>query len=81
MLGSLSLAIDTRYNFVANFVSNLCLFDSIFSIIVWTNWLQDFDEGICFPATAAMKMDKRHFYRDYSNGCLEEKMLHWVIPC
>ena len=41
MVGSLSLAIDTRYNFVAIFVSNLYLFDSIFSIIIW---MYDFDE-------------------------------------
>ena len=32
-----------------NFFSNLDLFDSIFSIIVWTNRVLDFDEGICFP--------------------------------
>ena len=46
---SLSLAIDTRYNFVTDFLQYLYLFDSIFSIIVWTNRLHDFDEGICFP--------------------------------
>ena len=34
-----------------------------------------------FLATAAMKMGKRHFYSDQSNGCEEEKMLHKVIPC
>ena len=45
---SLSLAIDTRYNFVTDFLQYLYLFDSIFSIIVWTNRLHDFDEGICF---------------------------------
>ena len=27
----------------------LYLFDSIFSVIVWSNRLYDFDEGICFP--------------------------------
>ena len=26
--------------------------------------------------TAAIKMGKRHFYSDHSNGCSEEKMLH-----
>ena len=31
--------------------------------------------------TAAMKVGKRDFYSDHSNGCWEEKMLHWVIPC
>ena len=36
-------------------------------MIVWTNRLHDFDEGICF--LAAMKMGKRHFYSDHSNGC------------
>ena len=30
--------------------------------------------------TAAMKMGKRHFCSDHSNGCSEENMLHWVIP-
>ena len=39
MLGSLSLTVDTRCNFATN------LFDSIFSIIVWTNRVLDFDEG------------------------------------
>ena len=34
-----------------HFFSNLYLFDSIFSVIVWTNRLHDFDEGICFPDT------------------------------
>ena len=49
ILGSLSLANDTRNNFVTNFLSNLYLFDSILSIIVWTNRLHNFDEGICYP--------------------------------
>ena len=31
------------------FVSNLYLFDSIFSIIVWNNRWHNFDERICFP--------------------------------
>ena len=31
--------------------------------------------------TAAMEMGKRYFYSDDSNGCEEEKMLHWVTPC
>ena len=31
------------------FFSTLYLFDSIFSGIVWSNRLYDFDEGICFP--------------------------------
>ena len=31
--------------------------------------------------TAAMKMGKKHFYSDHSNGGSEEKILHWVIPC
>ena len=31
--------------------------------------------------TDAMKMGKKDFYSDHSNGCFEEKMLHWVIPC
>ena len=39
MLGSLSLAVD----------SDLYLFGFIFPIIVWTNRLNDFDKGICFP--------------------------------
>ena len=30
------------------FFSNLYLFDSIFSVIVWTNRLHDFDEAIYF---------------------------------
>ena len=30
------------------FFSNLYLFDSIFSVIVWSNKLHDFDEVICF---------------------------------
>ena len=28
---------------------NLYLFGSIFSVLVWTNRLHDFDEGICLP--------------------------------
>ena len=43
------LAIDIRYNFVTNFLQESYLFDSIFSAIVWTNRLHDFDEGIFFP--------------------------------
>ena len=31
------------------FISTLYPFDSIFSGIVWTNRLHDFDEEICFP--------------------------------
>ena len=31
--------------------SNLYLFDSIFSIIVWTNWMQDFDIKIALKPT------------------------------
>ena len=34
-----------------------------------------------FLTTDAMKMGKKDFYSDHSNGCFEEKMLHWVIPC
>ena len=30
--------------------------------------------------TAAIKMGKKYFYSDHSNGCYGEKMLHWVIP-
>ena len=40
-LRSLTLAIGT--------IANLYLFDSIFSVIVRTNRLHGFDEGICFP--------------------------------
>ena len=29
----------------------------------------------------AMKMGKNDFYSDHSNGCWDEKMLHWLIPC
>ena len=46
---ALSLATNTRYNFMKILFSNLYLFDSIFSIIVWTNRFHDFDKGICFP--------------------------------
>ena len=42
--------------------------------------MYDFDEGIFFLATAAMKMGKIHFYSDHNNDCEEEKMLNWVIP-
>ena len=42
MLGSLFLAIDTRYNFATNFLQESYLFDSIFSIIVITNRLHAF---------------------------------------
>ena len=31
------------------FFSNVYLFDSNFSVIVWTNRLLDSDEGMCFP--------------------------------
>ena len=34
-----------------------------------------------FLTTPTMKMGKRDFYSDHSNGCLEEKILYWVIPC
>ena len=30
--------------------------------------------------TAAMKMGKRLFYSDHTNGSEEEKILRWVIP-
>ena len=43
MLGSLFLAIDTRCSSVILYVW------LYFSVIVWTNRLHDFDEGICFP--------------------------------
>ena len=49
MEGSLSLVIDIRHNFVTIFFSNLYLFDSFFSVIVWTDKFHDFDEGIYFP--------------------------------
>ena len=68
MLGSLSLAIETRHNFVTNFLSNLYKFHSTLSIIVWNNRLHDLDERICSLATGAMKMSKRHFYGNDSNG-------------
>ena len=48
-LGSLSLAIEQDTTLWQIFFSNIYLFDSIFSIIVWTNRLHDFDEWICFP--------------------------------
>ena len=51
MLGSLSLAID----------SNLYLFGSIFSIIIWTNKLHDFDEGICFPDNCCNEIGQKTF--------------------
>ena len=44
-------------------------FDSIFSIIVWTDRLHDFDEEYVSLTTAAMKMGKKYFYNDHSNGC------------
>ena len=47
----LSLPIDAKYNFLTNFLIVLYLFNSIFSIIDWSNRLHDFDEGICFPDT------------------------------
>ena len=31
--------------------------------------------------TATMKMGKRDFYCDDSNGCFMEKILYWVISC
>ena len=31
------------------FFSDLYQFGSVFSVMVWTNRLHDFDEGICFP--------------------------------
>ena len=34
-----------------------------------------------FLTTATMKMGKRDFYCDHSNGCFAEKILYWVIPC
>ena len=41
MLGSLFLAIDTRYNLATNFLQESYLFDAIFSILVRTNRLHD----------------------------------------
>ena len=46
--GARFLITDRRYNFVT-IPSVIYLLGSIFSIIVWTNILHDFDEGICFP--------------------------------
>ena len=69
MLGLLFLAISTRYKFCDKFSSVIYLLDLIFSIKVSTNRLHGFDKGICFPATAAMKMGKKHFYSAHGNGC------------
>ena len=69
MLGSLPLEIETRHNFVLNFLSNLYLFHSTFLIIVWNNGLHDLDERICSLATGAMKMGQRHFYDNHRDGC------------
>ena len=71
MLGSLFLAIDTRYNFCDTFSrsSNLiCL--TPFSQL----WLGLIDCMILMKeyvslATAAMKMGKKDIYSDHSNRC------------
>ena len=46
ILGSLFLEIDTRDDFCDKFSSVIL---SVFWILVGTNRLHDFDEGICFP--------------------------------
>ena len=61
MLGSLSLAIDTRYNFVTNFLQK--------SLSVWLIGCMILMKEYVSLTTAAMKMGKRHFYSDHSNGC------------
>ena len=48
MLGSLFLAIGIRYNFV-KFSSVIFICLTPFSVIVWTDRLHDFAEGISFP--------------------------------
>ena len=72
LLGFLSLAIDTRYNFVTNFLQ-LCL-----SVYLWSPFSQLWFGLIgcmilmkqyVYLRTIAMKMGKRHFYSDHSNGC------------
>ena len=60
-LGSLSLAIDTRYNFVTNFLQK--------SLSVWLIGCMILMKEYVSLTTAAMKMGKRHFYSDHSNGC------------
>ena len=69
MLGSLSLAIDTRYNFVTIFLQQF--------LSVRLHFLLQFGLIGCMIlikeyvslTTAATKIGKRHFYSDHSNGC------------
>ena len=46
------------------FFCTLYMVDSIFSRIVWTNTLHDFDEGIYFPNNICYGNNKRHFFND-----------------
>ena len=79
MLGSLSLAIDTRYNFLTtSLVIIICLtpFSQLqFGLIGCMILMREYVS----LTTAAMKMGKRHIYSDHSNGKKKKKMLHWVI--
>ena len=72
MLGSLSLAIDIRYNFelcdkcsstifVCLTPFSQLLFGLIGCMILMKTYVS--------LTTAAMKMGKIHFYSDHSNGC------------
>ena len=70
MLGSLSLAIDTRYNFVTFFFSVIFIFLTPFSQL----WFGIIGGIILMKEyvslrTAAMIMAKRNFYSDHRNVC------------
>ena len=55
------------------FFSTLYLFGSIFSGIVWTNIMHDFDEEICFFNNCCYRIVKRHFLNDQWKMLQEEK--------
>ena len=81
MLGPLFLAIDTRYNFCDKFSSVILSVWLHFSLLQLglIDCMILMKENVSLTA-AATKMGKRYFCSDHSNGCLEKKMLYWVIP-
>ena len=70
MLGSLFLAIDTRYNFCDKFSSVIFICLTPFSQLLFgrIGCMILMKEYVSLTS-AAMKMGKRDFYSDHSNGC------------
>ena len=56
-----------------------CLFDTIFSGIIWIYKLHYFHEEICLPNTGCHGSRKKQFTRYHSSGCYEEEKPHRIL--